>query len=71
MLPHLLTERDIGASQGKLAKQLKQIPHRDIVVPRSCIKSGLDTQNLFTLHIHRRIFGRVKSKMADYLTEIT
>ena len=58
-------------SQRKLAKNLKQIPYQNIFVPLSCIRSGLATQNLFTLDIHRRIFGRVKSKMADYLTKIT
>ena len=54
-------------SQGKLAKNLKQIRYQNISVPRSCIRTG----NLFTLDIHRRIFRRVKSKMADDLTEIT
>ena len=58
-------------SQGKLEKNLKQIPYQNIFAPRSCIRSGLAAQNLFTLDIHRRIFRRVKSKMADYLTEIT
>ena len=58
-------------SQRKLAKNLKQITYQNICVPRSCIRSVLATQNLFTLDIHRRIFRRVKSKMADYLTEIT
>ena len=58
-------------SQGKIEKNLKLIPYQNIFVPRSCIRSGLATQNLFTLDIHRRIFRRVKSKMADYLTEIT
>ena len=57
-------------SQGKLEKKLKQIPYQNIFVPRSCIRSGLATQNLFTLDIHRRILRRVKSKMADYLEEI-
>ena len=67
---------DIGAvqkatvSQGKLEKNLKQIPYQNICVQRSCIRSGLPTQNVFTLDIHRRIFRRVKSKIADYLTEI-
>ena len=55
-------------SQGKLAKNLKQIPYQNIFVPRSCIRSGLATQNLFTPDIHRRIFRRVKSKIADDLT---
>ena len=50
----------ITCSQGKLEKKLKQIPYQNIVVPRSCIRSGLATQNLFTLDIHRRIFRRVK-----------
>ena len=58
-------------SQGKLEKNLEQIPYQNIFVPRSCIRSGLATQNLFTLDIHRRIFRRVKSKMAEDLTEIT
>ena len=58
-------------SQGKLAKNLKQVPYQTIFVPRSCIRSGQATQILFTLDIHRRIFRRVKIKMADYLTEIT
>ena len=58
-------------SRGKLEKNLEQIPYQNIFVPRSCIWFGLATQNLFTLDIHRRIFRRVKSKMADYLTEIT
>ena len=53
-----------------LEKNLKQILNQNIFVPRSCIRSGLATQNLFTLDIHRRIFRRVKYKMADYLTEI-
>ena len=34
-------------SQGKLDKTLKQIPYQNIVVPRSCIRSGLAT-HLFT-----------------------
>ena len=55
-------------SRGMLAINLKQIPYQNIFVPRSCRRSGLATQNLFTLDIHRRIFMRVKSKMADYLT---
>ena len=58
-------------SQGKLEKNLEQNPYQNIFVPRSCIRSGLATQNLFTLDIHRRIFRRVKSKMAEDLTEIT
>ena len=58
-------------SQRKLEKNLEQIPYQNIFVPRSCIRSGLVTQNLFTLDIHRRIFRRVKSKMAEDLTEIT
>ena len=58
-------------SQGKLGKNLKQIPYQNIFVPWSCIRSGLTAQNLFTLDIHRRNFKRVKSNMADYLTEIT
>ena len=58
-------------SQGKLEKNLEQIPYQNIFVPRSCIRSGLATQNLFTLDIHRRIFRMVKSKMAEDLTEIT
>ena len=33
------------------------------------MESGLDTQNLVTLDIHRRIFKRVKSKMADAFTD--
>ena len=57
--------------QGKLEKKLKQIPYQNRFVPRSCIRSGLATQNLFTLDIHRMIFRRVKFKMVDYLTEIT
>ena len=53
----------VGAiSQGKLEKNLKQIPYQNIFVPRSCIWSGQATQNLFTLDIHRRIFRRMKSK---------
>ena len=60
-----------GPLRVKLEKKLKQIPYQHIFAPRSCIRSGLDTQNLFTLNIHRRIFRRVKSKMADYLSEIT
>ena len=60
---------DVG--QGKLAKNLKQIPYQNIFVSRSRIRSGLATQNLFTLDIHKRIFWKVISKMADYLTEIT
>ena len=58
-------------SQGKLEKNLEQIPYQNIFVPRSCIRSGLATHNLFTLDIHRRIFRRVKFKMAEDLTEIT
>ena len=38
---------------------------------QSCLRPGLPTQNLFTLDIHRRIYRRVKSIMADYVTEIT
>ena len=57
-------------SQGKLVKNLKQIPYQNIFVPWSCIRSGLVTQNWFTLDIYRRIFRRVKSKMADSVTEI-
>ena len=59
------------ASQEKLKKKLKQIPYQNIFVPRSCTRAGLATQNLFTLDIHRIILSRVKSKMANYLTEIT
>ena len=55
-------------SQGKLEKKLKLIPYQNIFVPRSWMRSGLATH---PLDIHRRIFRRVKSKMADYLTEIT
>ena len=40
-------------SQGKLEKNLKQIPYQHI------------------LDIHRRIFRRVKSKISDFVTEIT
>ena len=58
-------------SQLKLEINLEQIPYQNIFVPRSCIRSGLATQNLFTLDIHRRIFRRVKSKIAEDLTEIT
>ena len=57
-----------GHSQEKLAENLEQLPYQNIFVPRSCKR--LATQNLFTLDIHRRIFRRVKSKMADDLTEI-
>ena len=42
-------------SQGKLAKNLKQIPYQYIFVPRSCIRTGLATQFFFTLDIHRKI----------------
>ena len=42
-------------SQGKLEQKLKQFPYQNIFVPRSCIRSGPATQNLFTLDIHRRI----------------
>ena len=55
-------------SQRKLEKNLKQIIYQNIFVLRSCIRSGLATQHLFTLDIHRRIFRRLKLKMADYLT---
>ena len=58
-------------SQGKLEKNLKQIPYQNMFVPRSCIRFGQATHNLFILDIHRRNFRRVKFKMADYLTEIT
>ena len=57
--------------RGSWQKNLKQIPYQNIFVPRSCIRSGLATQNLFTLDIHRRIFRRVKSKIAEDLIEIT
>ena len=43
-------------SQGKLEKKLKQIPYQNIFVARSCIRSALATQILFTLDIHGRIF---------------
>ena len=68
---HPIDNKISKTSQGKLAKNLKQIPYQNIFVPRSCIRSGLATHNFFTLNIHRRIFRRVKSKMADYLTEMT
>ena len=55
-------------SQGKLEKKLEQTPYQNIFVPRSCIRSGLATQNLYTLHIYGRISRRVKSKMAEDLT---
>ena len=41
----------------------------NIFLPRSCIRSELATQKL--LYIHRTILSRVKSKMANTLTEIT
>ena len=48
----------ILTSQGMLEKKLEQIPYwyQNIFLPRSCIRSGLATQNLFTLDIHKRIF---------------
>ena len=58
-------------SQRELEKNLKQIIYQNIFVSRSCIRSGLATQNLFTLDIHRRIFRRVKCQMADISQEIT
>ena len=58
-------------SHRKLEKNIKKIPYQNIFISRSYIRSGLATHNLFTLDIHRRIFSRVKSQMADYLTEIT
>ena len=70
--PFIITvNQTVPNSQGKLEKKLKQIPYQNIFVLRSCIRTGLATQNLFTLDIHRRIFNRIKSKMADYLTKIT
>ena len=51
-------------SQGKLAKNLKQIPYQNIFVSWSSLRSGPATQNLFTLDIHGRIFRRVKSKIS-------
>ena len=57
-------------SQGKLEKTLIQIPYQHIFIPRSCIRSGLVTHTLFTLGIHGGIFSRIKSKMADFHTEL-
>ena len=51
-------------SQRKLEKNLEQIPYQNIFVPRSCIRSGLVTQNLFTRDIHRRIFRRVQTDVS-------
>ena len=68
IINHLTNKQNTTHSQGKLAKNLKQISYQNMFVPLSCISSGLATHNLFTLDIHRIIFRRVISKMADYLT---
>ena len=45
----------LPVSQEKLEIKLEQSPYQKIFVPRSCIRSGLATQNLFTLDIHRKV----------------
>ena len=58
-------------SQGKLEKKSKTNSLSKHFCTAVLYKVWPSHTKLFTLDIHRRIFRRLKSKMADYLTEKT